>query len=226
MKLLKYLIFFMTLNACSQNKTISIKKIFNSINIEQILQSKSIEFIKEDINHRPNYSFGLYGEKVDSTITTNYKIHYTIDWEKEKAYPNIFFKGIPLKAPNILTNKNEKAVIITAEIGNNKPFDVRELEVFDNDQVMKLKELLIADYGKPSKGDDSSESNSIWGNSLGNIYIWKKNNFLIKLSIKNECFCKKAEEYSPKKYKERPKGGRYGQLTIYINSKPKFYIND
>ena len=98
--------------------------------------------------------------------------------------------------------------------------------VFDNDQVMKLKELLISDYGNPINGEDPNESNSIWGNYLGNIYIWKDNNCIIRLSIKNECFCKRAESYSPDDYKEHPKGGRYGRLTIYNNGTPKFYLND
>lgn len=224
-KIVFVVVYFSFFMACSQNNSIDIENLFKVANVEQTFTSKSIEFVKEDVNNIPNYSFGLYGEKIDSSITNIYKIHYTIDWEKENAFPNLFYKEIPLKAPNILTNKNGSPIIITAEIGNDKPFDVRDLDVFDNDQVMKLKETLTSIYGNPVE-DNPIESNIIWRSYLGNIYIWKDNNFLIRLSINNECFCKRAQGYSPEKYKEHPKGGRYGQLVIYKNIKPKFYLND
>ena len=225
MRLLKYFSIFLMISACSQNNSINIEDIFDITNVEQVLRSKSIEFIKEDINSVPNYSIGLYGEKIDSTITNNYRIHYKIDWEKEKAFPNIFFKEIPFREPNILTNKNGKPIIVTANIGNGKSFDIRDLGVFDNNQVMVLKETLTSAYGKPSL-DKPEENNSIWSTNLGNTYVWEHNNFIFRLSIYNECFCKKAEIYNLNEYKEHPKGGRYGQLVIYNNIKPKLYLDD
>lgn len=225
MKSLIYLLFLLSLSSCSQDTRINIDKVFNSKNVEKLLESNLIEFEKENINNTMNYSFGLYGEKIDSTITNIYRIHYTIDWDKEEAYPNLYFEDIPLRTPNILTNKKGKAIIITAKIGNEKPFDVKELGVFDNDQVMNLKKILTSKYGKPDE-EDPTEIYGIWGSNYGYSYFWKNDNFLIRLSIYNECFCKKAESYSPKKYKTHPKGGRYGELTIYNNINPKFYLND
>lgn len=202
-----------TINCNSQiNHHIEITREESSA-IEKMLIKKEIEFIKK--KEFWNGEVNLYGEKIDSTITKIYKPYYTIDWDKENAIPNVFFNNIPLKEPIFLTNVKDELKIFTATLGNTKPIDIKELNVFDDIQVITLKENLIKEYGEYTSYEEDTYQ--------GNIYYWDLKNKVIKLSIENECLCEDANSYRPKDYNEIPKGGRFGLLTIYYGITPQFY---
>ncbi|OWW25705.1 hypothetical protein B4Q04_08870 [Zobellia sp. OII3] len=213
-KILAYFILFHFMTSCNSvfSQQIEITKEENS-SIEKLLMSKSIDFIKK--NDFQNWDVGLYGESIDSTITTMYKSYYTIDWEKENAIPNVFYNKIPLKEPAFLTNKNDELKIFTATVGNTHPIEVRELDTFNNDQVINLKTILTEKYGKPTYYEENTYQ--------GNVYYWDVENKVIRLSIENECLCKNARSYRPKDYNGTPKGGRFGLLTVYYGIKPQFF---
>lgn len=174
--------------------------------IDKLLTSKGILFEKKDTSKTNQFDFDLIGEDVDSSITTIYNISYSIDWKKETAYPNVYYYHIPLKYPQFLTDINQNIKILVAGVGNDQAIDERELRVFDNDQVMNLKEKLDKKYGSGKMVKEDSYT--------GKYYIWMKEKSVIRLTITNECLCEDARMWSGD---ERPKSGRYGQLTIYYD---------
>ena len=211
-KLIFFPLLLLTFCTSCKKKNLDVANI-ETHSIEKLLKDNRIEFIKE--KEFWNGEVGLFGEMIDSTINTIYRAHYSIDWEKEIALPSCFYEKTPLRDPIFLVNKNNNLKIFTSYIGNTKTIDDRDLSLFDNQQVMDLKQNLIAKYGEFIKIEADTYQ--------GNVYYWQPKERLIRLAISNECLCKKADIYYPKEHSEHPVGGRYGLLTVYYGIEPKFY---
>lgn len=158
-----------------------------------------------------NYEVGLYGEIVPKQIHTLVNPRYHIDWNKETVVPVIYFGAVPLRDPKLLTDKNDGLVILTSDIGNHGPKGKLQAGVFSDDDVLTLRKALNETFG-PGKLVRE-------GSYVGNVYVWKKNGIIARLTIEHEALDGSSSE-------ERngiKQDGRYGTLTIYNKVVPGFY---
>lgn len=158
-----------------------------------------------------NYTVGLYGEKVPAQIISVISPRYNIDWNKETIKPVVYFKAVPLRNPGLLTDNAGRLVIFVAEVGNHGPKGKLMAGVFSDDDVVTLRKALSALWGAEKKVREKSYG--------GNVYVWKKNGIVARLTIENEALDGTASETR----NGVKQSGRRGRLTIYNQVIPAFY---
>ena len=206
----------LTLIACSQQNNGAFLQIdrFEEDNFEVMLKQKEIGFVKEAYDSLGMLSQAVLGAVPDGTKDV-IEVSYGLDWEKEDFVPNVYYKEIPLKEPQIVTDTNGKAKLFIAHVGNNEAIDDRAMGVFDNDQVMQLKELFQEEFGTVRVVEGNSFDRQV-------NYYWINGPHIVALSVENECLCEDAWSWSGD---VQPKAGRSGVLKIFYNSEPSVYTD-
>lgn len=179
-----------------------------------IFSAKNMLFQQYEIKANENYSIKLYGEKLPDTVMTVIEPEYRINWEQEEIQPVVSCLSIPLQSPRFIVDKTGTALIVVAELGNDGPKGKAKAGVFKDEDVLNLKKALTQQFGKERKvKEDSFE---------GNVYVWKKAPYTIRLTIENEKF----ENKSGHTRNGVAQDGCNGVLTVYNGIDPAFHAEE